>query len=103
MKGQGARERRLAGAVCVLLLLSIGVWMFCAVTQAAADEYDAQEAGHPLKLVAYLAFPIGTLLDYGLMRPAYWLVKKEPFRTLFGYEYMALEDEQVRSASADRP
>jgi len=94
MKAQGARRRSLVAPVSVFLILALcggGSW---AAPTAAAGEYNPQEAGHPLKLVAYLVAPIGTLLDYGLMRPAFWLVRKEPFRTLFGYEYMAQEDDQ---------
>lgn len=102
MKGQRngrCGPTRPMAAVMTLALLLGGV--FTAASPCAADEYNPQEAGHPLKLLAYLAFPLGTLLDYGLMRPAYWVVQKEPFRTIFGYEYMAHDDEEVHEDMTD--
>lgn len=53
---------------------------------AAADEYDPQRAGHPLRLVAYVLHPIGVAFDYLLMRPAHWVVHHEPLLTIFGHE-----------------
>ncbi len=101
MKGHGTRKRPTPTAISILTILAVCSGMFLWVPQGAADEYDPQEAGHPLKLVAYLAFPIGTLLDYGLMRPAYWVVQKEPFRTIFGYEYMSHDDDEVHEDAAE--
>ena len=59
---------------------------------AATDPYEPKQAGHPLKIVAYFAFPLGVLVDYALMRPAYFIVQHEPFATIFGYNIMT-EDE----------
>jgi hypothetical protein len=95
MKGNGGRRGTFGSRISILLILAFCAGLFVGVPTTPADEYDPQEAGHPLKLIAYLAFPIGTLLDYGLMRPLYWVVQKEPFRTIFGYEYLAYDDEQV--------
>lgn len=53
---------------------------------SAADQYDPLEAGHPLRIAAYIAHPVGVLFDYALMRPAFWIVQREPFKTIFGYE-----------------
>jgi hypothetical protein len=52
---------------------------------AAADEYDAKRAGHPLRIVAYVLHPIGVAFDYLLFRPAHWVGHQQPFRTLFGH------------------
>ena len=52
----------------------------------AADEYDQANAGHPLRLVAYVLHPIGVMIDYVLLRPAHWLVSSEPMKTIFGHE-----------------
>ena len=52
----------------------------------AADEYDPENAGHPVRIVAYLLYPIGMLIDYVLIRPAHWLVSSEPMKTIFGHE-----------------
>lgn len=53
---------------------------------ALADEYDPHEAGHPLRLAAYILHPVGVLFDYGLMRPAHWIVHQGPLSTIFGHE-----------------
>ena len=52
----------------------------------AADEYDRANAGHPLRMVAYVLHPIGVMIDYMLIRPAHWLVSSEPMKTIFGHE-----------------
>jgi hypothetical protein len=53
---------------------------------AAADEYDSSNAGHPVRMIAYALYPIGVVIDYVLLRPAHWLVRQEPMKTLFGHE-----------------
>ncbi len=53
---------------------------------AAADEYDSENAGHPLRLIAYVLHPVGVRFEYVLLRPAHWLVSHEPMKTLFGHE-----------------
>ncbi|MCP4906088.1 MAG: hypothetical protein GY910_14015 [bacterium] len=80
----GLRRRRRRG----------GRWMAAAAaalvmamaSPVAADEYGSSEAGHPLRIVAYVLHPIGLALDYLLLRPAHWLVSQEPFKTAFGHE-----------------
>ena len=52
---------------------------------AAADEYDSDRAGHPLRIIAYLVHPVGVMFDYGFLRPCHWIGSQEPFRTLFGH------------------
>lgn len=51
-----------------------------------ADDHDPQRAAHPLRIAAYALHPVGVTLDYLLVRPAVWVVRREPFRTLFGYQ-----------------
>jgi len=53
---------------------------------AAADEYDSENAGHPLRLIAYVLNPVGVMFEYVLLRPVHWLVSHEPMKTLFGHE-----------------
>jgi hypothetical protein len=65
--------------------LSLGLLLALA-SPAAADEYDSSNAGHPVRLVAYLLHPVGVLIDYVLLRPAHWLVSNEPMKTIFGHE-----------------
>ncbi|MEE3326224.1 MAG: hypothetical protein VX252_02725 [Myxococcota bacterium] len=51
---------------------------------SAAEEYDASDAGIPIRVVAYVVHPVGVALDYLIFRPAYWIGSYEPFRTVFG-------------------
>jgi hypothetical protein len=51
---------------------------------ATADEYDPDEAGHPMRIAGYLLHPVGVTLDFLILRPAFWVGSHEPFRTLFG-------------------
>jgi hypothetical protein len=53
---------------------------------AAADEYDARRAGHPLRVAAYILHPIGVALDYLVFRPAHWVGSQPVIRTIFGHE-----------------
>jgi hypothetical protein len=73
-----ACRKPLASALLVLGLLA-------AARPAAADDYDPQYAGHPLRILAYVLHPVGVLLDYLIFRPAHWVGSKEPMKTIFGH------------------
>jgi hypothetical protein len=73
-----AFRRPLASAGLVLGLLA-------AAGPAAADEYDPQYAGHPLRILAYVVHPVGVIFDYLLFRPAHWIGSHEPLKTIFGH------------------
>jgi len=68
----------------VLIVISFCVGFMLCLSEGWSEEYDPQEAGHPLRLAAYVLHPVGVLLDYCLMRPAYRIVKEEPFTEIFG-------------------
>lgn len=51
---------------------------------SGAEEYDPQRAGHPLKVIYYVLYPVGLTLDWLIFRPAWYIGRVEPFRTLFG-------------------
>jgi len=53
---------------------------------AAADSYDPQKAGHPIRIAAYVLHPIGVLLDTLIMRPAHWFMHQGRLDELFGHE-----------------
>jgi len=83
---RGSRRGRVTAAAAALLLaVSMSMSMSMA-NPAAADEYDAENAGHPLRIVAYILHPVGVVIDYLLLRPAHWLGSHEPFKTAFGHE-----------------
>lgn len=72
--------RRLAFAAALTVALAAGAG------PAGADPYDPQEAGHPLRIVAYALHPAGVILDRLLFRPAHWLVHRHrAIETLFGH------------------
>lgn len=74
----GARLRS-AGLVCATSAV-----LLLAGAPAGADEYEPSNAGHPLRIAAYIVHPVGVVYDYLLLRPAYWVGSHDPFRTLFG-------------------
>ena len=55
-------------------------------TELPVDDHDPSQAAHPLRIVAYAAHPVGVALDWILVRPAVWVVRHEPFKTIFGYD-----------------
>ncbi|NRA02261.1 MAG: hypothetical protein HRU00_06610 [Myxococcales bacterium] len=59
---------------------------------ASADEYRPEDAGHPVRIAAYVLHPVGWLLDRLIFFPAWWLGQKEPFRTIFGAEAVRADD-----------
>lgn len=69
----------------LLLTLAIGLLLLGTPPTAFADDYDARQAGHPLRIVAYAMHPVGVALDYLLMRPLHWVVSHEPMKTIFGH------------------
>jgi len=73
------RTRKTAGLLIVALALA---W----APPAAADDYEPDRAGHPVRIVAYVLHPIGVALDYLIFRPAHWVGHQEPFKSLCGYD-----------------
>ncbi len=78
MRFGSVRKRFLAG--------SLGLFLLVAPLTAAANEYEKERTGHPLRIVGYVVHPIGVILEYVLFRPAHWIVSHEPFKTLFGHD-----------------
>ncbi len=68
-----------------LTWLSLGVAAVLAVSgPARADDYDAKNAGHPLRIVAYVVHSAGVILDRLIFRPAHWIGHHEPIQTIVG-------------------
>lgn len=55
-------------------------------TELPVDDHDPSEAAHPLRIVAYAVHPVGVALDWIVVRPAVWVARHQPFKTIFGYE-----------------
>lgn len=73
--------------------LLAAAWLAFSAIPVQAGDYDPQQAGHPLRVIAYVLHPVGVALDYLIFRPAYWLGSKEPLRTIFGVEEGLPDDE----------
>jgi hypothetical protein len=71
-------RKRWIGLVLALPLLAMS-------NAAGADEYDPQRSGHPVRIVAYAVHPVGVLIDRLILRPAHWVVSREPWKTIFGH------------------
>jgi hypothetical protein len=67
----------------MVLLVAVSL---AAASPAVADRYDKDRAGHPLRIVAYVIYPIGALIDILFMRPAHWLISQEPFKDAVGHD-----------------
>jgi hypothetical protein len=64
---------------------AVFVFALALAAPAAADEYDSERAGHPIRILAYIAHPVGVAFDYLLLRPCHWIGSQEPFSTIFGH------------------
>lgn len=74
------RFQRAVAALLACAVLALGA------TPALADEYDPQEAAHPLRVIAYVLHPVGVILDLLIVRPAHWLVSQDGLDEFFGHE-----------------
>jgi hypothetical protein len=96
MKDQFRRPaQRLYGrALRIFCLAAAAAILTCALGpgNAQADQYDPKQAGNPVRIAAYILHPVGVLIDYAVMRPCFWVVQREPFTTIFGYEKPAEEN-----------
>lgn len=81
-----ASQRVRRGLVAVLVAGSLVVAAAPGVAEESDQRYEATEAGHPLKILYYITYPIGFLVNTLILKPAYWLGKQEPFKTVFGTE-----------------
>jgi len=70
--------------LALVIFISLAITVTADTGLAADSGYDPKEAGHPIRIISYVAHPVGVLIDYAILRPAYWLGQKEPFRTIFG-------------------
>jgi outer membrane protein OmpA-like peptidoglycan-associated protein len=70
-------------AQAVTLALSIG--LAGQISFAAPDEYDDSQS-HPLRVLAYLAYPVGWLAEWTIFRPFHALVSStRPQEAFFGH------------------
>ncbi|MEE3329531.1 MAG: hypothetical protein VX246_01575 [Myxococcota bacterium] len=70
----------------LLVGLMVAVSLLSAPLAATADDYDSEKSGHPLRVIGYILYPVGLLIDTLIFRPAHWIGSHEPFETLFGHD-----------------
>ncbi len=90
MKIEHGGSTRRAGAemlkiFCILVVAGL-VTIAAGTAKAETAQYDPDKAANPIRIAAYILHPVGVLLDYGLFRPCFWVVQRQPFSTIFGYE-----------------
>lgn len=51
----------------------------------ADRQHDPSEAGHPLRIVGYVLYPVGYILDQVIFRPAHWFVSRPALAPFFGH------------------
>ena len=90
---RAAEEKHLIRVVALTCLLTLMV-----ATTASAGRYRSDQAGHPLRILAYALHPVGVILDYLIFRPAWTIAQYEPLRTLVGME-PSYSDEPIPGAT----
>lgn len=83
---------RITGIAALVLFLS-------GPLAVEAADYQAEDAGHPVRIAAYILHPVGWLIDRLIFYPAWWIGQKQPFRTIFGVAAESADD----AAPADPP
>ncbi len=74
-------QRRLQRALAALFV----VGLLAGASPSAADEYDPHRAGHPLRMAAYVLYPVGFVVDWLVMRPAHWIGSRPFLKEMFGH------------------
>ena len=83
-RNRAARRRGSCLRVGRVFAAVIAMAMLAGATPAAAEEYNHDRTGHPLRVLAYVVHPIGVILDTLIFRPAHWIASHEPLKTLVG-------------------
>ena len=52
----------------------------------ARGRVRSAEGGHPVRIIAYVAHPVGVVLDLLIFRPAHWIGSLPGLDEFFGHE-----------------
>ena len=79
--------------------LALSILLLVAAPAGAQEPYNPERTGHPLRVAAYIAHPVGWLLDRLIFYPAWWVGGHEPLRSIFGHDGLPGEriDTEVRT------
>lgn len=58
---------------------------------ASADEYDRMQAGNPWRIIAYLIYPVGVVLDKFVARPLHKLMHQKDVDEYTGHSELTKE------------
>jgi len=63
-----------------------------AATVSNADRFRRGQSDNPLRLIGYVAHPIGLAAEYAVMRPIHWVVSQPYLDVVFGHKATVEED-----------
>lgn len=84
--------------VCAFLML--------AATPAFSHDYDRNDSDYWLRIAAYVVYPVGYALEWGVTRPIHWVVSRPGLNHVFGHQscpddkYWQLEESCIKEHSA---
>jgi hypothetical protein len=67
------------------IIAALVIGLVAPAAASAQERYDPERAGHPLRIIAYAAHPVGWLLDRLIFFPAWWIGGHEPLRSIVGH------------------
>ncbi len=83
-RNRAAHRRGLASRMGRSLAAALTLVVLSAAAPPAADSYDSKRSGHPMRILAYVAHPVGVIIDTLIFRPIHWIGSHEPIKTLVG-------------------
>ena len=85
------------GKISVLSLSLVLLLVFSA--PAASHEIEPEEAGHPLRVTAYILHPVGYVLYHGVIRPAHFFISLPGMSQVFGHSEDVSHEESWESSA----
>jgi hypothetical protein len=71
--------------VLAVIMLSVTLALSAGPAAAVPDNYDDTQS-HPLRIIAYLVYPIGFAAEWLIFRPFHYLVSRPDMEPVFGHE-----------------
>ncbi len=59
-------------------------FLFAFAASGFADDYKRGESDCPVRILAYVAHPVGLAAEYLITRPIHWLVSRPNYNIIFG-------------------
>ncbi len=88
--------------VSLVFVAAVAVTLLVA-SSAGADDFERRRDNHPLALVRYIFYPLGSLLEYTVFRPAHqvaslWIPADGCFASASGCDTDRKQRQRYRSA-----